>query len=293
MPCWSISRCEKAHFMIDSLFLQKILLCPVCSSPLRRGDVKGDIMCCAPHAHHYDLSRSGYLNLNIRGGQGDLKAAVESRHAFFEDDPYRSVRQAMSAALSHIRLPDGVILDAGCGEGYYTNFVAALTPDRSVLGMDLSKYAIDTAAKEAARKALDNTTYIVCSISDMPLEDDSCALILNVFAPCFEQEFFRVLRRDGVFMMVSAGPDHLMGLKKVLYEETYSNSERADTPKGMREIDNIPVHDVITVRGEKIMDLFSMTPYFWKTNPESIRRLSDMDTLETEIDFCIRLFRKE
>ena len=39
-------------------------------------------------------------------------------------------------------------------------------------------------------------------------------------------EFLRVLKVGGHFIVASAGIDHLNGLKKVLYDETYKNEEK-------------------------------------------------------------------
>ena len=50
----------------------------------------------------------------------------------------------------------------------------------------------------------------------------------------------------------------------------------------------------ITVNGqESIEALFSMTPYYWKTDVEGGERLRALDVLETEIKFDFLVYRKK
>jgi len=41
-----------------------------------------------------------------------------------------------------------------------------------------------------------------------------------------------------------------------------------------------------------IRNLFTMTPYFWKTSREDAARLEALEKLETEISFDIYVYRK-
>jgi len=50
---------------------------------------------------------------------------------------------------------------------------------------------------------------------------------------------------------------------------------------------NIALPDVQTIK-----DLFTMTPYFWKTPKEGASRLEALEKLETEISFDIYIYRK-
>ncbi|MBP3322955.1 MAG: hypothetical protein J6M16_02045 [Clostridia bacterium] len=41
-----------------------------------------------------------------------------------------------------------------------------------------------------------------------------------------------------------------------------------------------------------IMSLFSMTPYYWKTDAEGSGRLKNQNSLSTEIEFNFLVYRK-
>jgi 23S rRNA (guanine745-N1)-methyltransferase len=111
--------------------------------------------------------------------------------------------QCLSNKINEIldTVPSDLVLDAGCGEGYYTNRMAK---NRSVLGIDLSKDGVDYAARRAK---LNDTGagFAVASVFEMPIKDAALDAVVNIFAPCAEPEYSRVLRNGGHLLVVSAG----------------------------------------------------------------------------------------
>jgi 23S rRNA (guanine745-N1)-methyltransferase len=90
-----------------------------------------------------------------------------------------------------------------------------------------------------------------------------------------------------------AGPEHLMGLKRVLYDTTKENDGRADLPKKMQLVDEVRVHYSISVESQaQIQNLFAMTPYYWRTSPSDSEKLKTLTRLETEVDMMFGLYRK-
>lgn len=265
-----------------------LLRCPVCGCdgvPSEDGKI---FRCTGKKTHCFDFSKSGYLNLaGPHGGAGDLKSAVRARSLFLESGYYEKLSDAVNQILSDIRASR--VLDAGCGEGYYSNRMAQ---KRIVLGVDLSTVGIDHASKYARRDDLD-AGFVVASLFQLPVADASFDAVTNLFAPCAEEEFLRVLRAGGYLILVSAGEKHLFGLKKVLYENPYENQERADLPQNMELISKQQLTYEINVEGRDRIDaLFSMTPYFWRTSEQDKAKLQSLDILNTEVDFTIYLYRK-
>ena len=182
------------------------------------------------------------------------------------------------------------VRDAGCGEGYYTNRMAK--EDRAVLGVDLSRAGIDAAAKFAKQNATD-AAFAVGSIFLLPVGDATCDVVTNLFAPCCESEFSRVLKNGGYLILVGAGERHLMGLKEVLYENPYLNPGRADLPANMQEVDRRRLTYTITVEGEEAIEaLFSMTPYYWRTSEADRAKLKNLQALTTQVDFDVFIYQK-
>lgn len=266
-----------------------MLACPICRASMR-ADGEGRVCRCnGERSHCYDFARSGYLNLGgPRAGEGDLKEAVQARRAFLDAGYYQPLSDAINTILDELAV--GRVLDAGCGEGYYTNRMAST---RDVLGVDLSRAGIDAAAKRA-RLTQSRAGFAVGSIFELPVGDASVDAVVNIFAPCAEGEFSRVLRTGGYLLVVAAGERHLMGLKEQIYETAHENLGRADLPCAMTQIDRRRVYREITVEGREMIEaLFSMTPYYWRTSRADREKLAALDTLTTEIDFDLLLFRKD
>ncbi len=267
----------------------EFLACPVCHAPMQADEDGKVCRCKGIKTHCFDFSRTGYLHLGgPHAGEGDSKEAVLARRSFLESGYYQKLADKVCDLL-HV-IPSNRVLDAGCGEGYYTNQMAQ---ESDVLGIDLSRAGIDYAARSAKQQG-NRAGFAVASIFSLPVADQSVDVVTNLFAPCAEQEFCRVLKPKGHLLLVGAGERHLLGLKKLLYENPYTNSGRADLPEKMKLIEHIRLQDEITVVGKgKIEALFSMTPYYWRTSREDRTKLETVEELTTELDFDIFLFRKD
>ena len=265
-----------------------MLRCPVCGTSMQAEEGGKSCQCTGVRRHSYDFARSGYLNLTRPGdGEGDLKEAVNARKLFLNAGYYEPLSNEINAILQ--KLNAATVLDAGCGEGYYTNRMAK---DRSVFGVDLSRAGIDSAAKQAKQNNT-GAAFAVGSIFSIPVMDATCDAVTNLFAPCCEEEFTRVLKNGGYLILVGAGERHLMGLKQVLYENPYLNPGRADLPTQMEEVERRRLTYTVTVEGnETIEALFSMTPYYWRTSEADRIKLQNIDTLQTELDFDIFIYKK-
>ena len=163
-----------------------------------------------------------------------------------------------------------------------------------MLGVDISKFAVDYASKRLSPSGNDNFFFAVGSVFELPVSDGAAGVITNVFAPCAEKEFSRALKSDGVLIVAHAGENHLMGLKKVIYDEAHANTERADLPVSMPKLDERRVRFEIEISGnQSIMNLFAMTPYYWRTSQEDAKKLEMTETLKTEVDVIISVYKNE
>lgn len=107
------------------------------------------------------------------------------------------------------------MLDAGCGDCYYTGKIEKALADKnaSIAGIDISKFALIAAAKRSK-----NIRLAVASVFALPTADFSCDAVLNVFSPFAPEEYNRVLKRDGVLLRVIPLENHLFSLKKAVYD---------------------------------------------------------------------------
>ena len=94
--------------------------------------------------------------------------------------------------------------------------------------------------------------------------------------------------------MAYAGAEHLMGLKQAIYDTTYQNESRADMPLSLTFIGDRRIkYEIELDSTASIMDLFSMTPYYWRTSEADKQKLSSLTELKTTVDVIISIYKKD
>ncbi len=262
--------------------------CPLCKELL----TKGEKSYTCPKNHCFDIAKEGYtylLPVNQRNSlnPGDDKSMALARRTFLESGHYAPLRDALCGLLSAQQ--PGTVLDAGCGEGYYTAGMVSALPDAKIAGIDISKFSLRSAAKREK-----TVEFAVASSYHLPLADGSVDAIVNCFSPLALDEFSRVLRPGGYLYYVVPGANHLWALKQTLYEAPYANEEKESPYAGFvyKTIEEVDfTMDLQTP--EVIQALFDMTPYCWKTPKEGVERLRKLDKLSVEASFRIHVFQKE
>ncbi|MBQ9780515.1 MAG: methyltransferase domain-containing protein [Clostridia bacterium] len=283
---------------LDPRIVSDLLICPICGASLRVSENSQSLLCGGTKTHCFDGGGGGYLPLAPRhSGGGDSKEAVRYRTAFLSAGYYQPAADALCELVQKYIPTDGIMVDAGCGEGYYSNLVADC--GYRVAGFDLSKFAVDAAAKAAKRTRGDRpsqTLYAVGSVFELPLRDGGADGVINIFAPCAPAEYARVLKKGGYLMVAGAGEDHLFGLKQVIYDDPYLNEGRRDLPvdgEYFNLLDKVTVTFDITITDYAHMEaLFSMTPYYWRTSPADHEKLCGCAELHTPVTFDFFIYQK-
>ncbi|MBE6629853.1 MAG: methyltransferase domain-containing protein [Ruminococcaceae bacterium] len=267
---------------------EEILKCPVCGAKMMREG--NGLFCLGARRHCYDFSKAGYVNLapSKASGGGDDAALITARTAFLNGEHYGEVARELCRILQ-THIPQGTVLDAGCGEGYYS--LKMSREGMKVFGVDLSKRGITHAAKSGIREGAD-AFFAVAGIFDLPVADASLDAVVSLFAPVAEEEFLRVLKPGGILLLAGAGPEHLFSLKRVLYDVPYRNAPRADAPQKMENVMESRVRYTFSADHDTLQHLFAMTPYFYRTSKEGIQRLSQRERLDVDVDVEFSVYKK-
>lgn len=265
-----------------------MIQCPVCRRPLLRE--KRCWHCMAGHS--FDIARQGYVNLlpsdrKHSQNPGDSLLAVQARRRFLDSGFYAPLAERV-VALAAEETPQ-TILDVGCGEGYYLGAVERACSGAQRIGVDISKEAVRYAAGR------DKTALWLCaSAAELPLAENSCDLLLCMFAYAFPDEFHRVLRPGGRWIEVTAGEEHLLSLKSVIYPSIHQREKPERQYAGFqlvyREMLEIPF---TLEEPTQIADLLAMTPHFWRITKEGAARAAALQRLEERAQMEIRCYRKE
>jgi 23S rRNA (guanine745-N1)-methyltransferase len=266
---------------------QEAVVCPLCA----RGFAFEPRLWRCAQGHSFDLAREGYVNLlpvqhKHSREPGDQAQAIEARRAFLEAGHYGPLREALVAMLAPLR--PGLLLDVGCGEGWYTSAFARAATE--VIGLDIAKPAVRLAAKRFR-----GPTWIVGSGARLPLADASVDALCTLFTPLHESEIARVLVAGGSAIVVTPGVAHLQELRAALFE-TVQPHEPDKFLRGFEGAFTLAQRDDVRVPlaldRTALQQLVAMTPYAWKARPERRAAVEALARLDTRGEFTLMRFVK-
>ena len=275
------------------------LACPLDGAPLQR---QGGSLRCAD-GHCFDLAAQGDVNLlpvqNKRSlDPGDSKEMVAARRRFLEAGHYQPIADAVAQAVLAGAAPGRTLtcLDAGCGEGYYLRQLATAAGDAhplALLGLDISKWAVQAAAKRDGQDARGNprAAWVVGSNAGLPVLPGTLDRVLCMFGFPVYGEFARVLRHGGELLQVDAGPEHLRELREVIYPTLKPERPAArQAPAGFEHLGTDTLRFPVHVDGAApIADLLAMTPHLYRATAEGRARAAALTALTMTVD--VRLAR--
>ena len=292
------------------------LCCPLDQLPLHLHD--NSLRC--DHGHNFDIARQGYVNLLSAQDKrskdpGDSKAMVAARREFLNAGYYQPLAARLCQKLEAIlygNLPHGnsrhgnsphdhslpdekpLLVDAGCGEGYYLQQLAKhLTSHRkpvpALVGFDISKWAAQAAARTQA------ATWLVASNRQIPLADHSTDLVLSLFGFPAHDSFQRILKPGGQLVLVEAGPHHLIELRQVIYpriKESKPREVHEATQAGFVQIAREELQfNPPTLDSAAIGQLLQMTPHLFRASSEGKKRAAALTQLQLTVDVVIHVFQ--
>lgn len=203
----------------DFEYFTGALACPICKSQLKLSS--NSLICSSSHC--FDIAKSDYVNLipNHINNSAYSKDSFFHRSSILEKGLYDHVLKEIENIILSNKIR-GMILDAGCGEGYFSRCFSKNIKN-NIIAFDISKDSIYLASK---LKKTNNQLYLVADIANIPLKDSSVDLILNAFAPANYSEFSRVLKNNAFLIKVIPNSNHLAELRELAkLENQYSNSD--------------------------------------------------------------------
>ena len=266
-------------------------VCPICGCGLAARDNRA----VCERGHSFDRAKEGYYNLILnqkKGNHGDNAEMVLARRAFLGADHYRPLAQRVAELVAEHTPACGDVLDAGCGEGYYTDIAERMLSARDgesrVCAFDISRDAVRRVAKRNSGIAL-----AVAGSYHMPFADSAFDTVMNTFSPLALSETLRVLKEGGIFVMAIPGEDHLFELKSVIYDTPYKNTVADTALEGFELLSDEPLRFVMHLcRPEDIRALFEMTPYAYRTREEDKARVYALSEIDCTADFRIFVYKK-
>ena len=257
--------------------------CPVCQENLTL--LETSFKCY--NRHSSDLAKFGYVNLapQIKQSANYDKENFQNRQQILEAGFYQAILDAVSDLLASSKTTK-IILDIGCGEGFYSRKLQERHPDKTFYAFDISKDSVQIAAKSEPNWAVN---WFVGDLARLPIQDASMDILLDIFSPANYGEFRRVLSKDGILIKVIPTENHLKEIRQRVQDQlTNKDYSNQDIKNHFQEHFTILSSQTAsltkTITAEQLQALLSMTPLLFHIDQTKIdwSQLTEI-TIEAEI----------
>src|SRR6266849_713148 len=201
---------RRSNLPLTIRYTRRMLLCSVRGCHLSLVRDKRRMVC--PRKHSFDIARSGYINLlqlqqRRAKHPGDTAEAIAARRRLHDRGVTERLCLAIAEAIAGT--PNDVVLDAGCGDGFYLGTLQRET------GFDAHGIDISIPAVDAAARRYPECEWVVANADRVvPYPDQSFSIVLSITARMNPAEFRRVLRDGGRLLVAIPAPDDLIELRR-------------------------------------------------------------------------------
>ena len=257
--------------------------CPICQENLTL--VESSLKC--NNRHSFDLAKFGYVNLapQIKQSANYDKENFQNRQQILEAGFYQAILDAVSDLLASSKTTK-IILDIGCGEGFYSRKLQESHSDKTFYAFDISKDSVQIAAKSEPNWAVN---WFVGDLARLPIKDASMDILLDIFSPANYGEFRRVLSKDGILIKVIPTENHLKEIRQKVQDQlTNKDYSNQDIKNHFQEHFTILSSQTAsltkTITADQLQALLSMTPLLFHIDQTKIdwSQLTEI-TIEAEI----------
>ncbi len=257
--------------------------CPICQENLTL--VESSLKC--NNRHSFDLAKFGYVNLapQIKQSANYDKENFQNRQQILEAGFYQAILDAVSDLLASSKTTK-IILDIGCGEGFYSRKLQERHPDKTLYAFDISKDSVQIAANSEPNWAVN---WFVGDLARLPIKDASMDILLDIFSPANYGEFRRVLSKDGILIKVIPTENHLKEIRqRVQNQLTNKDYSNQDIKNHFQEHFTILSSQTVSltkpITADQLQALLSMTPLLFHVDQTKIdwSQLTEI-TIEAEI----------
>ncbi|WP_324823335.1 methyltransferase domain-containing protein [Sinanaerobacter sp. ZZT-01] len=250
---------------------KSIFSCPICRGAIVQ-TIQGDLTC--ENKHCFNIARKGYINfMNAAHESFYDKELFYSRSQIFQRGFYQPVAEAVEKVIaSYATLWEkGAfnVLDIGCGEGYYLDWIATHFPSAHCFGIDLSKEAVKAATHHEA-----DTIWAIADLTKLPFRSKTFHVLLNILTPANYEEFSRIQKKQGIVIKISPGKDYLKEIRNRFSYKNYNETRVMDYSKENMEIlEENRIYYKKTLTETDWKDFLYMTPLTAHKQEERVRQI--------------------
>lgn len=149
-------------------------------------------------------------------------------------------------------------------------------------GLDNSKSAIHKAVINDKKNP-----YILANLSNLPFQDNSVDVILNILSPANYSEFKRILTNKGIVIKLIPTKNYLKEIREALEIKDYESKDTIDLlTKNMNIVRAKRISKVFNLKREQVKDFLLMTPLTFSKQIKE-KYLDEIKKITIELDMII------
>ena len=270
--------------------------CPICDKPLHQHQASQGYYC--DNKHHFDRSEQGYWVFAKPQKQkpvGDSRQLMRSKRFLLGSGIFSPVIEAVADTIAKrfANVSAISLLDFDAGDGY---FLRALAPQLSAIApsMAVQPYGVIDAENAIFAAAKAQTPGWLClgSTKKLPFADDNFDLVTVFDKPLKGKEWLRVVKPDGLVLLVIPGPRHLWQLKGHVYPDLTEKPFAPNLPSQVTILHTESVSFTLQVNGEQAITLLEMTPFAWRANDKVRHTIGHSQFDSLEVDYRVLLVKR-
>lgn len=278
--------------------IESNISCPNCKSSMRVDVVQ---LTCEK-GHSFDIAKQGYVNLLTRAVKTNYhKELFDSRRKLITESVFFApLHQKLTELIIEVQGSSRLfILDAGSGEGSHLykihHGLLDYTPEKiTAAGIDIAKEGILKAAKYYGGQ-----NWFVADLANIPFQNQTVNIILNILSPANYDEFTRVLEKDGLAIKVVPQKDYLIQLREFnddrsKHDTLYSNEPTVELfYQHFKDVEKIDLQYDVLLDEEHLDLLLHMTPLTWNWSDEKTNNFKASGIRSISVDFDILIGYKK
>ncbi|MBO0437606.1 methyltransferase domain-containing protein [Vagococcus fluvialis] len=270
----------------------ELFLCPKCQSKFK--EVRGNTMICLSN-HQYDLSKKGTIHFPNHHLTSDYdKEMLLSRRKMIQNGLYQKLEERLTSYIKEVG-EELTVVDMGCGEGSFVNRLSQQLSDTTVwTGFDLSKDGVQLASDFSS-----DAFFFIGDVTQMPFQNESIDVLLNIFSPSHYEEMSRVLKKTGLIIKVIPESGYLKEMREIFYQDNvekqnYSNENVYEKfKKDVQLISEERVTYQFPVVHKDYEDILKMSPIHWGATSEAKEYAKEHPFKQLTIDVKILIGKKQ
>ncbi|QYJ78024.1 putative RNA methyltransferase [Shewanella acanthi] len=268
--------------------------CPTCGLALLQHQASLGFYCA--NKHHFDKSEQGYWIFTKPQRQkptGDSRQQLRAKRFLLESGIFAPLIVQMASMLSPKIADESCLLDYECADGFYLRSLAScLSSAANGVNVHYSGAADAENAIFAAAKAQTPGMLCLSTSKVLPFADNSIDVVTVIDKPLKGKECVRVLKPQGLMLLVMPGARHLWQLKEMIYTELEEKEPNINLPSELTLIEQQSSKFRLSVTGEQALILLEMAPFAWRVSDKTKQSIRSQQFDDLEIDFLLILAQK-